>query len=185
VRKESKEKKSPTPLRRHFPKVLGGLLLTLLLTPATPVAQQAGGVAQTWAVATVKNPLTQQDQCLLQSNTITISDGYGDTKVTLLINDQGLAAVTTSKIDASFQDLTLVVDDNAAIKSDRVIKDETVAFDREAATIVEQFKKGKEATVYLRFWPTWPATQSFPARFSLRGFTKAHETLSNCRPPMQ
>jgi hypothetical protein len=35
--------------------------------------------------------------------------------------------------------------------------------------------------VRLRFWPTWPATGTHSATFSLIGFTRAYEQLAGCR----
>jgi hypothetical protein len=160
-------------------------ILILWTVPLSVSAQQAEDEAQNWTVVTLKDPLTQKERCLLKSAVITISDGYDTTPVTLLIHDDALSVVTESIIDASFKDLALVVDDNEAIKTQKVIDEKIVVFDQGVATIIEQFKKGYDATVYLRFWPTWPATQSFPAHFSLRGFTKAYKSLASCSAPAQ
>ncbi|MEE4379826.1 MAG: hypothetical protein V2J55_20245 [Candidatus Competibacteraceae bacterium] len=149
------------------------------------LAQQAEDDAENWVMATVANPVTQQEQCMLKSAVVTISDGYDTTPVTLLINNDGLIVVTESIIDDSFKDLTLVVDENEAIKTQRVVNEKIVVFEQNVEGIIEQFIKGYDATVYLRFWPTFPATQSFPAQFSLRGFTKAYENLADCSSPAQ
>jgi len=161
------------------------LALLVLMGTSSVLAQQAEDETQNWIVATVTNPVTQQEQCLLKSAVITISDGYDTTPVTLLINDDGLIVVTESIIDDSFKDLALVVDENEAIKTQRVVDEKIVVFEQNVDAIIEQFIKGYDATVYLRFWPTFPATQSFPAQFSLRGFTKAHKNLADCGSPAQ
>ncbi|MCP5419145.1 MAG: hypothetical protein H6970_02115 [Gammaproteobacteria bacterium] len=161
------------------------LLPALLLAPAGALAQQANAAIPNWTLATVKNPLTQQEECMLQSAKVSISDGYGEADVTLLISERDLAAVTTSTIDASFNDLRLVIDEGNPIQTKQVVGEKTVVFEQDMAAIVAQFKKGYAVKVYLRFWPTWPATESFPAQFSLRGFTKAYEGLANCHAPVQ
>lgn len=137
------------------------LLPALLLAPAGALAQQANAAIPNWTLATVKNPLTQQEECMLQSAKVSISDGYGEADVTLLISERDLAAVTTSTIDASFNDLRLVIDEGNPIQTKQVVGEKTVVFEQDMAAIVAQFKKGYAVKVYLRFWPTWPATESF------------------------
>jgi len=60
----------------------------------------------------------------------------------------------------------------------------SLVFDQDIPGLIKKLRAGKQATVYLRFWPTWPATQSFPVTFSLAGFSKAHDSLTQgCQPP--
>jgi hypothetical protein len=47
---------------------------------------------------------------------------------------------------------------------------------------MEQFKRGVKARVVLRFWPTWPATGTHAAVFSLIGFTREYARMEECKP---
>jgi hypothetical protein len=134
-----------------------------------------------WTDDVTKDPLTRQERCLLRSEVQTIQDGYGETPVSLVINDEALLVVTESQIDPSFGDLEVVVDDKAPLKTAKVAKDKVLVFDHDRAMLIDQFKAGAWATIYLRFWPTWPATQRFPAKFTLKGFTKAYSDFERCR----
>jgi hypothetical protein len=142
---------------------------------------QAAPAAAEWKVAREPDPLTNQARCLIRSDTITLQDGYGDTPVTLVGNGQQWVVVTQSELDTGFADLEVVVDNNPPIKAEKIERNNVVVFTRDYSTLLEQFKPGRKATVYLRFWPTWPATQRFLAEFSLIGFAKAFEGLANCR----
>jgi len=134
-----------------------------------------------WTVDVAKDPLTRQERCLLRSEIQTIQDGYGETPVSLVVNDEALLVVTESQIDPGFGDLELIVDDKAPLKTTKVAQDKVLVFDNDRAMLIDQFKGGAWATVYLRFWPTWPATQRFPARFTLKGFSKAYSDFEHCR----
>ena len=139
-----------------------------------------------WTVDVAKDPLTRQEHCMLHSETQTIPDGYGETPVSLVFNGEALLVVMESHIDTGFADLELLVDEQASIKTTKVAKQIIVIFDNDLAALIDQFKKGHETTVYLRFWPTWPATQRFPAKFSLKGFTKAYNDFEqSCRQGRQ
>ncbi len=147
------------------------ILTLVVLGPATSFA---------WTAAVAKDPVTQQERCLLRSESQTLQDGYGETPVSLVINDEALLVITESQIDPGFGDLELLVDDKAPLKTTKVNKDKILVFDSDRAMLIDQFKAGAWATVYLRFWPTWPATQRFPARFTLKGFSKAYSDFERC-----
>lgn len=134
-----------------------------------------------WTAESTQDPLTRQEHCLLRSDTQNLQDGYGETPVTLVFNGEALLVVTTSDIDPGFSDLEIMVDDKVSFKTVKVAKKTIVQFDSDLPSLVEQFKAGSWATVYLRFWPTWPATQRFPAKFTLKGFTKAYSDFERCR----
>ena len=134
-----------------------------------------------WTAESTQDPLTRQEHCLLRSDTQNLQDGYGETPVTLVFNGEALLAVTTSDIDPGFSDLEIVIDDKVSFKTAKVVKKTIVQFDSDLPSLVEQFKAGSWTTVYLRFWPTWPATQRFPAKFTLKGFTKAYSDFERCR----
>lgn len=150
--------------------------LALVLVPALADAA--------WMATVRPDPVTRQSRCLLVSDPQTTPDGYDSTPVVLMIDNASLRVITESELDASFNDLHLVVDKESPLRSNAIIHHKMgLAFDQELPKLIEQFRAGKEATVYLRFWPTWPATQSFPVTFSLVGFSKAHERFTQgCQP---
>jgi hypothetical protein len=119
--------------------------------------------------------------CTLESASITMHDGYQDTRVRLNIDEQRLLVITESNIDSGFGDLDLQVDGRASIPADTVADEQSVLFTTNIATIVEQFRKGNSARINLRFWPTYPATQRYSAKFSLNGFTRAWNEYLECR----
>ncbi|MCC6136884.1 MAG: hypothetical protein IT491_16215 [Gammaproteobacteria bacterium] len=151
----------------------GGLLAT------------ANAAEAAWTAAIKPDPITRQQRCLLSSDPQTTSDGYDSTPVTLVFNGTSLLAITESELDISFNDLQLVVDKEPPFRSDKLEhKKMTLVFDQDLPGLTQKLRVGKQATVSLRFWPTWPATQLFPVTFSLAGFSKAHDSLTQgCQPP--
>lgn len=148
----------------------------LALTPALANAA--------WTAVGRPDPVTRQSRCLLVSETQTTPDGYDSTPVFLAWDGASLRVITESELDASFADLQLAVDKEPPIRSDVITHHKMVlVFDQELPKLIQQFRAGKQANVYLRFWPTWPATQSFPISFSLAGFSKAHDRFTQgCQP---
>jgi hypothetical protein len=137
-----------------------------------------------WSAILRPDPVTRQSRCLLVSDPVTTADGYDATPVFLALDGASLRVVTESELDASFSDLQMEVDAEPPIHSNQIIhKKMVLVFDQDLPRLIEQFRAGKQATVYLRFWPTWPATQSFPVRFSLVGFSRAHDRFTRgCQP---
>jgi hypothetical protein len=91
-----------------------------------------------------------------------------------------LRVKTESNIDVSFNDVGLAVDGKEFIAADGVADEKQVLFQSSADAIIEQFIRGRSVTVYLRFWPSYPATQRYQARFSLIGFTRAYNDYKIC-----
>lgn len=138
-----------------------------------------------WTATMQPDPVTRQNRCLLVSDTRTTPDGYDSTPVFLALDNASLRVVTLSELDTSLTDLRLVVDKEPALHSSVLApKKMVLVFDQQLPKLIEQLRNGKQATVYLRFWPTWPATQSFPVVFDLAGFTKAYDRFTQgCQPP--
>ncbi|MDG4582795.1 MAG: hypothetical protein P9E67_01720 [Candidatus Competibacter sp.] len=163
---------NPTTHRRKVARLLLGLALLTSQAEAD------------WTVAMQRDPLTHQTRCLLSGTPQSTSDGYDTTPVTLVFNGDALLVITESEIDPSFGDLRLAVDENPPIRTDKLDRSMTLVFDRDVPELTQQFRKGREVTAYLRFWPAWPVTQLFPVKFSLIGFSKAHDGMNNnCQPP--
>ncbi len=152
-----------------------GLCAGLALAPVM-------AVEAAWTAAIQPDPVTRQSRCLLTSESQTTSDGYDSTPVSLVFNGSSLLVVTKSDLDPSFADLQLVVDDKPPVRSDKIVRKTDLMFDQNAPELAQLLRAGRQATIYLRFWPTWPATQTFPVRFSLSGFSKAYDSLNqNCQ----
>ncbi len=155
-----------------------GLCAGLALTPIAVVGAP-------WTAAIQPDPVTRQSRCLLASEPQTTSDGYDSTPVSLIFNGSSLIVVTESDLDPSFKDLQLTVDDKPPFRSDKIVRKTLLLFDQNVPELVQLLRAGHQATVYLRFWPTWPVTQTFPVHFSLSGFSKAHDSLNqNCQPAL-
>ena len=137
-----------------------------------------------WQPVVQPDPLTRQSRCLLISEPTITPDGYDSTSVQLVFNGDRLLVVTDSEIDASFADLQLVVDDKPPIRGDQLARKKMIlVFDQNIPDLVQQLRAGRQVTVHLRFWPTWPATERFAVPFSLIGFSRAHDGFNQgCRP---
>lgn len=144
----------------------------------------AAGLAEAaWTVALKPDPLTRQTRCLVSSEPQTTPDGYDTTPVSLIFNGDSLIVITESELDPSFTDLQLVVDKNPPIRTAQIARKMILVFNQDLPELVRQLRIGRQAIIYLRFWPTWPATESFAVPFSLSGFSKAYDGLNqNCRP---
>lgn len=154
------------------------------------------GLCGGWALAAVSNveaawkpviqpdPITRQARCLLISEPTITPDGYDSTSVQLVFNGDRLLVVTDSEIDTSFADLQLVVDDKPPLRGDQLARKKMIlVFDQNIPDLVQQLRAGRQVTVHLRFWPTWPATERFAVPFSLIGFSRAHDGFNQgCRP---
>jgi len=145
----------------------------------------AGPALAAWSAALKPDPLTRQPRCLVSSDPQSTPDGYDTTPVSLIFSGASLLVVTESELDVSFADLQLVIDKNPPIRSAQITRNKMVlVFDQNLPDLVEQLRTGRQAVVYLRFWPTWPATESFAIPFSLAGFSKALDALNHhCQPP--
>lgn len=138
-----------------------------------------------WTVVLKPDPLTRQSRCLALSEVRVTPDGYDSTPVTLVFNGVSLLAVTESELDPSFSDLKLVVDKEPPLFSQKLAhKNMTLVFDQDLPRLIQMLRTGRQAMVYLRFWPTWPVTESFAVPFNLLGFSKAFDALNQpCQPP--
>lgn len=155
-----------------FPRLLVCILLTSLPgLLSTTIA---------WQLQPEATAANQQEHCILSSEVLTIHDGYDQTRVGIRIKQGTIFVYTTSPLDASFADLGLQVDQFPFISGDTVVGQKTLLFDTAYASLIEQFKKGRQVRIQLRFWPTWPATGTRDAILSLKGFRKAYEALLAC-----
>lgn len=149
-----------------------GMLMFAVLSIA-PLAVHAG-----WSASDTAQGATG---CTLDTEEITLFDGYHDTRLRLSVGDGELRVMTESNIDFSFDDVGLAVDGKDFVPADAVVDEKHVLFSSDVEAVLEQFVRGHSVTVYLRFWPSYPATQRYEARLSLMGFTKAYNNYKECR----
>ena len=119
--------------------------------------------------------------CILESSPESLSDGYQTTTARIRVDGKTVSVSSPSVFDTGFNDIRIVVDEQEAFPMDRLADPRTAVFESRHAALVEQFKRGLRARVQLRFWPTWPATGTHSATFSLIGFTRAHLQLGGCK----
>lgn len=137
--------------------------------------------AADWAVSTQARTDGAGVRCVVQSARRALPDGYQTTSASITVAPRSVAVTSVSVLDGGFKDIGLQVDQKEFIPMDRLEGDKTALFDSKFDRVVEQFKAGVEVRVRLRFWPTWPATGTHSATFSLIGFTRAYEQLAGCR----
>lgn len=119
--------------------------------------------------------------CVLESSPESLTDGYQTTTARIRVDDKTVSVSSPSVFDAGSKDIRIVVDEQEIVPMDRLADPRTAVFESRYAALVEQFRRGLRARVQLRFWPTWPATGTHSATFSLIGFTRAHAQLGGCK----
>ena len=120
--------------------------------------------------------------CILESSPEEVSDGYQATSARIRVDGKTVSVSSKSVFDGGFNDIGVAVGEDAMIPMDRLADSRTAVFQSRYGTLVEQFKRGVKARVVLRFWPTWPATGTHAAVFSLIGFTRAYARMEQCKP---
>lgn len=119
--------------------------------------------------------------CSLISEPQPMWDGYQNATAHLVVNGSTLVVRSASVLDGSGTEIGMQVDTKPFVPMDRLGDTRTASFDASHGVLVEQFKAGRQVRVQLKFWPTWPATGTHPATFSLLGFTKAYAEMLACR----
>ncbi|MGD2056745.1 MAG: hypothetical protein PVJ15_08055 [Gammaproteobacteria bacterium] len=119
--------------------------------------------------------------CVLETEEISLFDGYQDTRLKLRVGDGVLQVRTDSNIDLGFDDVGLAVDDKDFVPADAIVDEKHIQFNAFDDGILEQFIRGRTVKLFLRFWPTYPATGRHEASFSLIGFTRAYKRYQMCR----
>ena len=127
------------------------------------------------------NPPGISKGCVLETEDARMSDGYSKTKIKLRLMTDGLLIKTNSNVDLSFKDVGLRVDQHDFIAADDIVDEKNLIFRTELDTIIVQFIKGLRVTLYMRYWPTYPATDNYQINFSLLGFTKAYQEYQSCK----
>ncbi len=129
----------------------------------------------------VRNALKYDGACVLESNKVYFYDGHDNTGLKLRLLNGGLYLVTKSNIDISFKDIGIKVGKNALVHADRVVDDQTVLIEKQLPQLLSQLDKNDEAKIQLRFWPTYPATQTYSENIRLSGFKEAYQEYKSCK----
>jgi hypothetical protein len=147
-------------------------LLLLGVAPPEPVS--------TWHVQ--KTNEGGSVKCRIESEKAPVNDGYQKVTAQIIVTPNNVVQIVTeSTYDAGSGDIGIQVDKNALVKFDKLMGDKVAVFETSSALLIPQFKAGLQARAQLRFWPTWPVTGTHDATFSLIGFTKAYEEMTeNC-----
>jgi len=159
--------------------MLHAAILVLLL--AFALAGADGASAADWAVKSLPRTDGPGVRCVLESGRLSIPDGYQKTTVYITVAPKSVAITSVSPLDGGFSDIGLEVDGEELVKLDKLGGDKTALFDSKYDRLVARFKAGTSVRAQLRFWPTWPATGTHSAEFTLIGFTKAFGELAACR----
>lgn len=151
------------------------LPLILFCTPA------AAAAVKNWSVRIGTDGNHQRATCLLESMTRRVHDGQTTTPVRLVYSGEAIMGMTRSNIDLSYAGVGLQVDDRAVHGIDAVQKKTNVVFNKATAKLLQEFIKGRQASLTLGFWPTWPKTGTVTSRFSLHGFHAAYRDFQYCQ----
>ena len=146
---------------------------TLLLSAASHV------MAAEWQVDNISNG--NKNLCIIASAKMPVDDGYQKVSSQIIVDRNTVVVKTESELDPSFSDIGMKIGTRDFIPMDKVKQKKQADFEPNYAKIVQQFKEGREVTVQLRFWPTWPVTGTHSVSFSLMGFTKAYDEAAKCK----
>jgi hypothetical protein len=133
-----------------------------------------------WTLDWGRDPVSGRERCFLRSNTLRIEDGQGGSDISLMVTGDALRVTTRSNVDLSYADTGLQVDSNTAFPLQGLFRETDVLFDKQVNEIKQQFRSGSSVTVTLGFWPTWPVTQTYSARFAINGYAAASAALQTC-----
>ena len=129
----------------------------------------------------VRRALRFGGSCVLESNKIDFFDGHDNTGLMFRVVNDELYLLTKSNIDISFKDIGVQVGDNAFMHAERVVDDQNVVIKNELPALITQLRKTKQARIQLRFWPTYPATQTYSEVVNLDGLVSAYDEYQSCK----
>lgn len=121
-----------------------------------------------------------KSRCILTSAKKPVHDGYQQVSAQIIVDGGAVIVKSDSVLDPGFSDIEMQVDEREFIPMDKVKDRKQAVFEANYSKIIQQFKEGREVTVRMRFWPTWPATGLHSVSFSLIGFTKVYSEARTC-----
>ena len=157
--------------------VLSALIFSILVLLAS--VGRAESVA--WHALMAEDPISRQPGCLLESIQQEVDDGQTTTPVKLVYNGGQFLVTTKSNIDLTYPKVGLVVDKEHEFTIDSLVKETVASFETRVDEIKQVFISGKQATISLGFWPTWPQSTTRVVNFSLIGFTSALRRFEKCK----
>lgn len=141
-----------------------------------------GRLDAAWSLKRSVDGSKERTICHLESDARTVNDGYDETRARLVVSDDTVRVVSEAPLDAEFADIGLRIDHHPFVKMDGVVGRKHARFETSYTDLVNGFQKGRQVRAQLRFWPTWPATDTHSVAFSLRGFSKAYAMMQRCEP---
>lgn len=159
-----------------------------LITPAA-IAPTPTPVLETLEVTLDTMPLTIHDawildhtetQCLLKTTSLKMDDGQGGTPVTLQITPDSLTILTRSDIDLSYEGTGLLIDGKRKFALETVERRTNLSFNTQRQAILDSMRSGRELTLTLGFWPTWPVTHTYSLAIPLTHFATAFQAWETC-----
>jgi hypothetical protein len=137
-------------------------------------------VNSNWTLDSGRDPVSKRDRCFLRSTTGRIDDGQGGSNISLIITADTLRFATRSNIDLAYKDTGLQVDSSPAFPLQGLFGETDALFDKRVNEIKQQMLGGSDVTITLGFWPTWPITRTYSARFEISGYATARAALAAC-----
>ena len=138
-----------------------------------------GVLAAEWQVGQLSSG--NKNFCVITSAKKSVNDGYQEVSAQIIVDSNTVIVKTDSELDPSFSDIGMRIGNRDLIPVGSVKQKKEADFESHYAKIVQLFKEGREVTVQLRFWPTWPVTGVHSVSFSLIGFIKAYDEAAKCK----
>ena len=164
--------------QRYARSAASPLALRLVAAGCLATGLVSAAAAANWEVSPA--PRGGKKTCLLLSAKQPVNDGYQVVEAQIIVDGSTVIVKSDSVLDPGFADIGLAVAKHSFIQADEIRDRKQAVFAKQYAEIVQLFKDEREVRVQLRFWPTWPATGTHSASFSLMGFTKAHGEAARC-----
>jgi hypothetical protein len=148
--------------------------------PAVDLEKLPLALNSNWTLDLGRDPVSGRERCFLRSRTQRIDDGQGGSDISLIFTQDALRVHTRSNVDLSYKGTGLQVDAETPFPLQQLFRETDVVFSARISDIKRQFLSGAAATVTIGFWPTWPVTQAYSARFAIDGYAAASAALQAC-----
>lgn len=109
-----------------------------------------------------------------------MDDGQGGTRASLWLTANELTVQTESDIDLSYSGTGISIDSGRHFALESVQRRTNIAFSKQRSALLAAMKSGQTLELTLGFWPTWPVTQTYSARFPLQHFASAYAAWETC-----
>ena len=117
-------------------------------------------------------------RCLLYSPKLAMFDGYDKSRVQLQVTTRAVVVKADSNLDVSYPYQGLRIDSGSLAAFEPQLLNENAALTRKP--VQAAMASGRQLTVALGFWPTWPMTKTQELKVDLNGFAKAYQALQAC-----